>query len=124
LIPVGCRTSRTYDRNLVAIQKFNISANIEHRRRIINFAQTLRVLRLVPCVQPDSGGLRLGSFLDSGAERLARVNRLRNGCRQAMRFQFGERSVENPISLPIALRSFPAMRAPRPGVNSSANDPK
>lgn len=55
LIPVGARTSRTYDRNLVAIQKFNISANIEQRRRIINFAQTLRVLRLVPCEQPDSG---------------------------------------------------------------------
>jgi hypothetical protein len=34
------------DRNLVAIQKFNISANIEQRRRIINFAQTLRVQRL------------------------------------------------------------------------------
>jgi|HubBroStandDraft_3_1064219.scaffolds.fasta_scaffold11536_3 hypothetical protein len=46
LIPVVGRTSRTYDRNLVAIQKFNISANIEQRRRIINFAQTLRVQRL------------------------------------------------------------------------------
>ena len=53
LIPVGGRTTRAYDPNLVAIQKFNISANIEQRRWIINFVQTLRVLRLVPGEQAE-----------------------------------------------------------------------
>lgn len=63
LIPVGGRTSRTYDRNLVAIQKFNICANIEQRRRIVNLAQALRVLRLVPGEQADSGGLARANSL-------------------------------------------------------------
>jgi hypothetical protein len=55
LIPVRGRTSRANDGNLVAIQKFNISAHIQQRRRIVNLAQALRVLRLVPAEQADSG---------------------------------------------------------------------
>ena len=97
LIPVGGGTSRADDGNLVAIQKFNISADIEKRRRVVNLAQALGVFGLVPGEQADSGGLRLGEFLGGGAERLARVDGLRYGGGQAMRFQFGERSAENAV---------------------------
>jgi hypothetical protein len=48
LIPIGRRTTRTHDRNQMAIEKFNVSADIEERRRVVNLAQALRVLRFVP----------------------------------------------------------------------------
>ena len=108
----------------MAIQNFNISAHTEQRRRIVNLGQTLRIFRLIPGKQPNSGGLRLGQFFGSGAKRLARVDRLRDGRGKRCDSSSMSEALKIRSGLPIALRSFPAMRAPRPGVKASANHPK
>ena len=78
-----------------AVQKFNVSEDIQQGWWVANLAQALGVLRLVPGEQANSGGLRLGEFLGRSAHRLAGVDHLGDGCRQAVRFQLGERGVEN-----------------------------
>jgi len=108
----------------MAIQKFNISLHIREGWGIVNLAQALRVLRFVPGEQADSGGLGLGEFRGGGAHRLAGVDRLCDGGGQAVGFQFCEGGVENGLGLPSARRSFPAMRALRPGVKASASHPR
>ena len=97
LIPVGRRTTRTHDRNQMTVQKFNVSAHIEERRRIVNFAQALRILGFVPGEQPNTGGLGLGQFFRGSAQRLPGMERLRYRGGQALRFQFGQRGVENRV---------------------------
>jgi hypothetical protein len=78
LIPAGGGTTRVDDGNQMAIQKFNVSAHIQEGWWVVNLAQALRVLRLVPSEQADSGGLGLGEFL-GGAHGLAGVYHLRDG---------------------------------------------
>src|SRR5580704_3270954 len=95
LIPVGSRTTRADDGNYVAIQKFNVSADIQEGWRVVNLAKTLRVLRLVPGEQANSSGLSLGQFFRSGAHGLAAMDHLRDGWRQAVGLQLIERGVEN-----------------------------
>ena len=70
------------------------------------------------------GCLRLRQFLGGGAQRLARMDRLRYGGRQTLGFEAGQRGLKIASGLPNSRSSFPAMRAPRPGVSASANQPK
>ena len=79
----------------MAIQKFNVSADIQEGRWVINFAQALGIFRFVPCKQADSGSLRLGQFLGGGAHWLAGMDGLGHGCWEAVGLQLGERCVEN-----------------------------
>ena len=67
LIPVGGWTTRSYDRNHMAVKKFNVSKNIQDGRWVINFAQALRVFRPVPSEQADSSTMRLSQWLRRGA---------------------------------------------------------
>ena len=97
LIPVRGRTTRADDRNHVAIQKFNVSANIQEGRRIVNLAQPLRVFRFVPREQTAACGLGLSQLLRGSAQGLARMDGLRDGGRQALGFQRGQRGVENRV---------------------------
>jgi hypothetical protein len=84
----------------------------------------LRMLLLVLGQQADSSGLGLGQFF--GVQGLAGMDRLREGRRQAVGLQFGERGVENGFGgcPPMARSSFPAMRAHRPGVKARTRHPR
>ena len=44
-------------------EKFNVSANIQKRRWVVDFAEANRVLRFIPGQQATSSGLRLRQFL-------------------------------------------------------------
>ena len=54
----------------------------------------VRILRLVPGQQADSSGLGLGQFF-GGVHGLAGMGSLRDGRRQTVGLQMGERGVEN-----------------------------
>jgi hypothetical protein len=60
LIPVGRRATRADDRDDMPPQKFNVSAHIQERWRIVDLLEALRVLGLVPCEQSAAGGLDQG----------------------------------------------------------------
>ena len=71
LIPLRGRTSRANDGNRVAIQKFNISAHVEQRRRTVNLAQALSVQA------SDAIPARRGTFRNADAAREARCTPVR-----------------------------------------------
>src|SRR5277367_4448020 len=90
----------------MAVQKLNVSASIQEGRWVINLAQALRILRLVPCEQADSGSLRLRQFLGGGAHRLAGMDGLGHGRWEAMRLQLGERCVEYSLGAAQCAEEF------------------
>jgi len=124
LIPVGGWTTRSYDRNHMAVKKLNVSKNIQDGWWVINFAQALRVFRPVPSEQADSSTMRLSQCLRRGAW----VWGLWIACATAAVRRWDSSSVSEALKiasgLPIARSSFPAMRAPRPGVKASASHPR
>ena len=105
-------------------EKFYVSKHIEEGRRIVDFAEARRVLGFVPGEEFATRRLGCGQFLCGVAEGAARVNGLRYCCWEMVALSSVSEALKICCGLPISRRSFPAMRAPRPGVSASANHPK
>ena len=77
------------------VEKFNVSADIQKGRRIVDFAKAGRICGFIPCEQVTASRLGCCQLLCSIAERAARVNRLRDRRGQMVAFELRERGVEN-----------------------------
>ena len=77
------------------VEKFNVSADIQQGRRIVDFAKAGRILGFIPRQQFTASRLGCCQLLRSIAEGAARVNCLRDRRGQMVAFKFRERGVEN-----------------------------
>ena len=84
-------------RQNVAVQKFNVTANIQEGRRVIDLAETRGVLGFVPREEAAARRLGLGQFLCGVAQRATSVNRLGDRCRQALAFERRQGGVEDGV---------------------------
>ena len=90
------------------VQKLRVSFYIEQRWRVVNFAEQLGVLRLVPTHEATFGRFGLRQFLGGRAQGLPRMNRLRYGGRELVSFERGERSVEDGVRAAECAQQFPS----------------
>ena len=81
-------------------------------------------MRFVPGEQPATSRLRLSQLLGRGAHRLARMDGLRHRRRKRWASSAVSEALKTASGVPKFGSSFPAMRAPRPGVRASATHPK
>jgi hypothetical protein len=80
-------------------EKFNLSADIQKGRRIVDFAKAGRICGFVPGKQLTASRLGRCQLLRSIAERAARVNRLRDRRGQMVAFELREGGVKNLLRI-------------------------
>jgi hypothetical protein len=112
-IPVGRRTSRAYHGNHATVQKFNVSGDIEQRRRIVNLPEPCGVLGFIPCEQSAARSLDLRQFLCRVAQRPPRMEGLGDRCRRALPFERRWRRAENRLGALGFGQQLPRRERPR-----------